>query len=204
MVIRPTARCRTPGGIITAWPVAHRHPLAVQLDGRAGGALQDVVDLGVLAVVVGARVDLDLDAVDAGRRIGHVGERAAGPAAGATDRLDRGVVGDDGRGRTGLDLDRDLDSKDHPSFFIRPFQVPASSRARMSAATIIHPMRSGWQSAAPDRSPAPALLLRQAGRIPAGVMIRTNFRSGDIGPVAAMTPSGSMPMERRGLPHAVR
>ena len=67
----------------------HRHPLAVQLHRRPDGALQDVVDLGMLPVVVGAGVRLDLDPVEAGRGVGHVRERPPGPAAGAAHRVER-------------------------------------------------------------------------------------------------------------------
>jgi hypothetical protein len=75
---------------------AHRHPRAGQLHRRSGGAPQDVVDLGVVAAVVGAGVGLDLGPVDAGRGVGDARERPAGPAAGAAHRAGRGEVDDHG------------------------------------------------------------------------------------------------------------
>src|SRR5262249_8337555 len=61
---------------------------------------QDVVDLGVVAVVVGPGVGLDLDAVHAGRGARDVPERPPSPAARAAHRVDRAEVGHRGLGRT--------------------------------------------------------------------------------------------------------
>ena len=74
----------------------HRHPLAVQPHRRPGGALQDVVDHGMLPVVVGAGVGLDLGPVEAGRGVGHAREHPPSPAAGAAHRVERAEV--DGQG----------------------------------------------------------------------------------------------------------
>ena len=50
------------------------------------------VDPGMLPVVVGAGVGLDLDPEDAGRGVGHVRERPPGTAAGAAHRVERASV----------------------------------------------------------------------------------------------------------------
>ena len=51
------------------------------------------IDRGVFTVVVDTGIDFDVNAVDAGRSIGQVRKRTAGPAARATDRLDHRVIG---------------------------------------------------------------------------------------------------------------
>src|SRR5262245_6143524 len=48
-----------------------RHRLTVELHDGPGGTFQDVVHLGVVAVIMGAGIALDLDPMHAGRRPGH-------------------------------------------------------------------------------------------------------------------------------------
>jgi hypothetical protein len=79
-----------------------RHGLTVELDRRAGPGFEDVVDLGMVVVKMFARIGLDLNAMDAGRRLGDLGESTARPAARTANRFQRREIDDRGRSVLGV------------------------------------------------------------------------------------------------------
>jgi hypothetical protein len=105
----------------------HRLPLAVRLHRRPGGALQDVVDPGMLPVVVGAgvRLDLDPEKVDgATRPLGQPPQAGQEPPRGRT----LGVPVGDGDDRAATAMGQGIDR-------LRGYETPVGSAARISFRT---------------------------------------------------------------------
>jgi hypothetical protein len=66
--------------------------LAIQFHLSPGLGFKDVIDLGVMIMVVKGGINLDVDSMQREGRVRDLSQPSPGPAAGASNRSDRGQV----------------------------------------------------------------------------------------------------------------